>query len=40
LNRLKAKGINADKDEKLKDVASRYMLTPMEVANSISASAD
>ena len=37
LNRLKRKGISAEKDDKLKDVASRYMLTPMEVANSITA---
>lgn len=35
INRLKAAGYTADKDEKLKDVASRYNLTPIDIANTI-----
>lgn len=35
LNRLRAKGINADKDEKLKDVAARNNLVPIDIANTI-----
>ena len=35
LNRLRAKGINADKDEKLKDVAAKNNLAPIDIANTI-----
>ncbi len=35
LNRLRVKGIIADKNEKLKDVASKNQMTPIDVANTI-----
>lgn len=35
LNRLRAKGINANKDEKLKDVAAKNNLVPIDIANTI-----
>ena len=35
LYRLSVKGINADKDEKLKDVAARNQMTPIDIANTI-----
>lgn len=35
LNRLRAKGINADKEEKLKDVAARNQMTPIDIANTM-----
>ncbi|MBA4406908.1 hypothetical protein C0389_06505 [bacterium] len=40
LNRLRAKGIKADKEEKLKDVAARNNLVPMDIANTITGAAN
>lgn len=40
LNRLRAKGIKADKEEKLKDVAARNNLVPVDIANVITGAAN